>query len=324
MAHKIDSSTGMPAIAYVGEKPWHGLGQKLPDGAPIETWLRAAQLEWELKRLPVQYLVDGRVRTMDDRFVLVRSDTHGALSVVSSDYQIVQPKEVLEFYRELMDMYGYTLETAGALDGGRKVWALARTGVSGAVDNTKEDELAAYVLLATSCDKTLATTAAFTSIRVVCNNTLFFAMEDINTKRRPQVKVPHNLRFDADRVKEELGFMDKAWSGFITKIRRMASYQMKPGAASSFFKDLLLQKNGTALSNKARREHEAIIALFGSAPGQELGSAKETLWGAVNAVTYYADHVRSGAAVDRLDSAWFGAGYALKEKAWAKASALVP
>ena len=310
-------------MAYVGEEPWHGLGEKLPDGASIDTWLRAARLEWELRRLPVQYLVDGRVQTMDERFVLVRSDTHAALSVVSGDYQIVQPREVLEFYRELMMLSGYTLETAGALDGGRKVWALARTGVAGAADNRGEDKLAAYVLLATSCDKTLATTAAFTSIRVVCQNTLFFAMEDVKTKRRPQVKVPHNLRFDGDRMMQELGLIDKAWVEFIAKVRKMAAYQMNLHAASTFFDDLFPQKNRKAPSRKARLEHEAITALFGSAPGQELGSSKKTLWGAVNAVTYYADHVRAGAAGDRLDSAWFGAGYGLKERAWTKASELV-
>jgi hypothetical protein len=89
MAHEIDSSTGAPAIAYVGEKPWHGLGEKLPENQPIEVWLKAARLEWELERLPVKYLVDGRLRTMDDRFVLARMDTHAALSVVSGDYQTV-------------------------------------------------------------------------------------------------------------------------------------------------------------------------------------------------------------------------------------------
>ena len=99
--HQIDLSTGNPAFAYVGEPPWHRLGQKLPDGASIDAWLRAARLEWELQRLPVQYLVNGTVGTMRDRFVLVRTDTHRALSVVSANYQIVQPREVLEFYREL-------------------------------------------------------------------------------------------------------------------------------------------------------------------------------------------------------------------------------
>ena len=49
------------------------------------------------------------------------------------------------------------------------------------------------------------------------------------------------------------------------------------------------------MRKKAQHEREAIIALFGSAPGQDLSSAKGTLWRAVNAVTYFADHVRSGA-----------------------------
>ena len=65
-----------------------------------------------------------------------------------------------------------------------------------------------------------------------------------------------------------------------------------------------------------------MTALFRSAPGQQFVTAKGTLWGAVNAVTYYADHVRSGAE-ERLDGAWFGAGYALKEKAWTEADTLI-
>jgi phage/plasmid-like protein (TIGR03299 family) len=321
MGHDIDQSTGKPAIAYVGEKPWHGLGEELPGGQPIEAWLQAARLDWQLKRLPVQYLVDGKLRTMEERFVLARSDTHEALSIVSDDYQIVQPREVLEFYRDLMDDYGYTLETAGALDHGRKVWALARTGVTEAAGKHGEDEIAAYVLLATSCDKTLATTAAFTSIRVVCQNTLFFATEEVRKKGRPQVKVPHNFRFNADQVKTQLGLMDPAWKAFMEKVRKMAAHRMEAEAASSFFKSLLAQKD-KPLTRTAEREHQTITALFRSAPGQEFGTAKETLWGAVNAVSYFTDHVRSGSE-ERLDGAWFGTGYALKEKAWTEASALV-
>jgi phage/plasmid-like protein (TIGR03299 family) len=320
MSHDIDFSTGKPAIAYVGEKPWHGLGEELPEGKPIEVWIEAARLDWNLKRLPVQYLIDGKLRTMDDRFVLARSDTGAALSVVSADYHIVQPKEVLEFYRDLVSFYGYTLETAGALNGGRKVWALARTGVTDTVDGNGTDDLAAYILLATSCDKTLATTAAFTSIRVVCQNTLCFAAEDITRHKRPQVKVPHSLRFNAAQVKTDLGLIDQAWAAFIAQVRKMAGQPVKEAEASSFFEALLCQKEGSPLSAKAQREHATLMALFGSAPGQELSTAKETLWGAVNAVTYYVDHVRSGSVGDRLDSAWFGAGSVLKDKAWAAAT----
>lgn len=321
--HEIDLSTGEPAIAYVGDTPWHGLGRKLPEGEPIATWLQAARLNWELDRLPVQYLVNGQPQTMDDRFVLVRNDTHAALSIVSADYLIVQPKTVLEFYRELAELFGYKLETAGALDGGRKVWALAKTGKTAGVGARGDDELAAYLLLATSCDKTLATTAAFTSIRVVCQNTLRFAMKDNRAQKRRQVKVPHNRHFDPEGVRKDLGILDDSWSEFIAIVNDMAAYEMKSEEAASFFEELFRQKEGQLLAGKAQREYGTIMSLFGCAPGQNLSSAKGTLWGALNAVTYYADHVRSSGAGDRLDSAWFGAGYALKEKAWAQANKLV-
>ncbi|MGB9152023.1 MAG: DUF932 domain-containing protein [Alphaproteobacteria bacterium] len=323
MPHEIDESTGAPAIAYVGETPWHGLGEQLPEGQPIEAWLKAARLEWELRRLPVQYLVDGKLRTMEDRFVLVRSDTNAALSVVSGEYEIVQPAEVLEFYRGLVATLGYTLETAGALDGGRKFWALARTPFSNGIGDNGQDTLAAYVLLATSCDKTLATTAAFTSVRVVCQNTLSFAMDDVDVGKRRHVKVPHHRRFDANAVKERLGIMDQAWEAFLARARKMSEYPMAPETIPSYFDEILGKTDTKPLSRKAERERSTLLALLNSAPGQKMETTKGTLWGAINAVSYYDDHVRTGSDADRLSSAWFGAGAVLKEKAWEKANSLI-
>jgi hypothetical protein len=95
----------------------------------------------------------------------------------------------------------------------------------------------------------------------------------------------------------------------LEKVRKMAANSMESDAASSFFEELL-PKDSKSLSNKAQLDHKTMMALFASAPGQRLHGAKETLWGAVNAVTYYADHIRSGTDGDRLDSAWFGAGCA--------------
>jgi phage/plasmid-like protein (TIGR03299 family) len=292
MAHEIDFSTGAPAIAYVGATPWHGYGEKLEAGQPIEAWLRAARLDWKLKRRPVQYLVGGELKAMQDRFVLTRSDTEEALSVVSGDYHVVQPRQLLEFYRELVCQYGYSLETAGALNGGRKIWALAKTGIDGNVGEDGQDRLAAYLLLATSCDKTLATIAAFTSIRVVCQNTLSFAADDVKFNKRLHLKVPHSARFDEEKIKSRLGLMDLAWSGFIKQVQRMAKHQLRADAASQFFA-AVLQDGSTHVSSKVERELQTVAALFGSAPGQKLPTADGTVWGAVNAVTYYADHVRS-------------------------------
>jgi phage/plasmid-like protein (TIGR03299 family) len=325
MAHDIDVSTGKPAIAYVGETPWHNLGERLPEHQPIEVWIKAAGLDWELKRLPVQYFFDAKLRVMDDRFVLSRSDTGAALSVVSSDYHVVQPKEVLEFYRDLVASFHYTLETAGALNGGRKVWALAKTGKTTLVRSPKgnSDQICAYILLATSCDKTLATTIALTSIRVVCQNTLFFAIDDITKNKRPQLKVPHSVRFEPDQIKMDLGLIDKAWIAFGAKVDKLAKRHIDKKVASLFFENLLLHKDDKMLSARAQREHASIMSLYDSAPGQDLDTARDTLWGAVNAVTYYVDHARSGGTADRLDSAWFGAGSILKHNAWAAACDLL-
>ena len=116
--------------------------------------------------------------------------------------------------------------------------------------------------------------------------------------------------------------MDPAWKAFLEKVRRMATYRMEAEQVASFFESLLVQRKDKPLSRSAERERQTITALLRSGPGQEFVTPKGTLWGAVNAVTYYADHVRSGAD-ERLDSAWFGAGHMLKEKAWTEASALV-
>ena len=103
----------------------------------------------------------------------------------------------------------------------------------------------------------------------------------------------------------------------------MADRPMKVKEASLFFESLLNPREGKVLTATAQREHEALMGLFSSAPGQDFATAKETLWGAVNATTYYVDHVRKKSAGDRLDSSWFGAGCALKDKAWANAIGLL-
>ena len=321
MSHDLDESTGKPAMAYVGERPWHGLGEALPPDQDIEKWVQAARLDWSIEMLPVNYQMGGRNHVMRDRFVLARSDTQAALSVVSGDYRVVQPKEVLEFYRDLVEERQYQLETAGALDGGRKVWALARTGLVAGVADNAADELGAYVLLATSCDKSLATTIAFTSVRVVCQNTLGFAVHDVKKESRRNIKVNHSRRFDADQIKKDLGLMDESWEKFKLQLTPMAGKAMSDSAAEEFFQSLFQSekemKEGT-ISDQKRKEVMQLMSFYRHAPGQDLPTAKNTLWGAVSAVTYYVDHIRT-ASGDRLDSAWFGAGATLKEKAWQQA-----
>ena len=189
MAHLLEQ------MAYVGETPWHGLGNLLPPKQSLEVWQKQAGMDWKIEETPVRFMSDaignlGTIHTFPEQKVLFRSDTKKGLSVVSQRYQIVQPREVLEFYRDLTEISGYELETAGVLKEGRKFWALARTGQSVALKGN--DVVNGYLLLATSCDGTLATTATPTTIRVVCNNTLTIAVNGASQA----IKVPHSTRFD--------------------------------------------------------------------------------------------------------------------------------
>ncbi|WP_439510088.1 DUF932 domain-containing protein, partial [Marinimicrobium koreense] len=194
MAHLVEN------MAYVGQTPWHGLGRQLDSGLPVDDWVIQAGMDWEIQESPVRFIAGqreylGEIKPFDDHKVLYRSDTHDPLSVVGNRYKVVQPREILEFYRDLTERSGFELETAGVLKGGRKLWALARTGQSTTLKG--KDTTKGYVLLATACDGTMATTAQFTSVRVVCNNTLAVALGS----GAGAVKVPHRSVFDAEAVK---------------------------------------------------------------------------------------------------------------------------
>lgn len=119
MAHLIEQ------MAYVGAIPWHGLGNQLTQKQPLEVWQREAGMDWQILESPVHFKSDaighlGTIHSFPKQKVLFRSDTKAPLSVVSQRYHTVQPREVLEFYRDLTEVSGYELETAGVLKGGRK------------------------------------------------------------------------------------------------------------------------------------------------------------------------------------------------------------
>lgn len=313
MAHGLDRTSRGYSMAYINQVPWHGLGQKLSPDSPIEIWAKEAGMEWEIKRSEVQYRADshGIVRDMPERHVLYRSDTAKPLSIVSDGYNVVQPKEVLEFYRDLVATAGFRLETAGTLFGGRKIWALAK--VAEGFRLMGQDEIKGYLLLATSCDGSFATRAQFTTVRVVCNNTLQMAHNHDGDIGVPVVSVPHSRVFKADKVKQQLGIGAEAWEEFTALSEKLASIRVTQGIAEKWLVEtfgdpeapLEAQKN----ANTMRRVWESITR----SPGSDLRSARGTAWGLVNGVTHYFDHARPTRTTDaRLDTSWFGQGAAKK------------
>jgi len=339
MAHQVET------MAFVGQTPWHGLGNQLPQNQPIEVWAQQAGMDWRIESSNVSYIAKNErgqniLMPYEEQRVLYRSDTHAPLSVVSQRYQEVQPKEILEFYRDLTEQSGFELETAGVLKGGRKFWALARTGQSAALKN--KDVSNGYILLATACDGTLATTAQFTSIRVVCNNTLAIALRGQNSSAGV-VKVPHSTKFDAEKIKQQLGISVRAWDEHMYEMKQLSQRKVTQQEAAAYFDAVFNNTNLSIVeqdesiiqfyrnvaryqlthSSKADNKTEPngramskVMTMFnGHGRGAELASAKDTAYGLLCSITEFVDHERRAMSQDhRMDSAWFGVGANIKQR----------
>jgi phage/plasmid-like protein (TIGR03299 family) len=314
MAHDISiRADGFAEMAYVGQLPWHGLGQVLTENDSIDDWREAAGLDWTVQRSPVQFM-NGSMHTWPQNEVLYRSDTNDPLAVVSNRYNVVQPQEVLEFFRDLVSEHGFKLETAGSLKGGRRIWALARTGFDG--DVVANDRVNTYLLLVTSCDGGLATTAKFTSVRVVCRNTLQMGMWSA-AETGTTVKVRHSTVFDPTAVKGSLGLnANIVFDKFMGKMKSFAEKSLSGQAAAEVIERLFASSGSANLPVREIRGFKTVMQLFnGAGKGSTMDGVAGTGWGLVNAVTEYADfHIRAKNQDNRLNSAWFGEGANLKDR----------
>jgi phage/plasmid-like protein (TIGR03299 family) len=175
---------------------------------------------------------------------------------------------------------------------------------------------------------TLSTTAKFTSVRVVCHNTLTmstgYAGEGQSEKDVAGgcVRIPHSAKFDPDDVRLDLGIVFDEWERFLATARKLATNKVNDAFAVEFLKTLLPTPT-TAIEGKTPRPVEnskafkSILELFqGEAIGCTMPEAKGTAYGLLNAVTEYVDHKRGGDD-SRLSSAWFGSGEGLKNRAFA-------
>lgn len=318
MAHELSFVNGMAEFAFLGSDglAWHGYGQAVEDNQPIETWLEASNMgNWTIQQRPLLASIDGTMHLISGQKSLHRSDNHQHLGIVSDRYNIVQPREVVEFFTSLAESFGFQLATCGVLFGGKRFWAMANIGQS--VNILGKDRVDGKLLFSTSCDGTLASTIQYTTVRVVCNNTLRMA----TANQSDSVRVTHGQKFDADQAKEILGLSNNSRLIEFGKLAEAtASYQLTTEKALEFFyKALSLNTDDESLDHTKKQSVKALMALFnGQAKGSDI--APNSLWQAVNAVTEYVDHHRQTTTIDhRRDSALFGPWAKVKDRAWDEA-----
>jgi phage/plasmid-like protein (TIGR03299 family) len=313
MSHELTiRENGQVEFAYLASDgtPWHGLGQPMTDTATIDEWRVAAGMDWAIQRSRVRYAVDRDPRAplieIPDQHVLFRSDTKAHLGVVSNKYQVVQPGDVLEFFRDIVKVGGLDLSAAGTIYGGKRFWATAKIGEMAL---TNKDEVGGYLLLSTSADGSLSTEARRTTVRVVCKNTLAMAL----TEAPEAVKITHRSVFDSEAVKDFMGLNEAAFSAFKQAAETLANRALHEEEAADFVAKLFGD------NDKARESagYRKVLELFnGAGMGAMNDGVFGTRWGLLNAVTEYADHhVRARSDENRFVSSQWGPSAQLKRTA---------
>ena len=321
MAHMIDTTSRATASYASTQREWHGLGQLMTTGASIEDWQREAGMDYKVQRSVIRYATErdlthpSQFRTVDDKHVLFRSDTGAPLGVVSDGYKVVQPTEVLEFFRDWAAQGGLTIESAGVLFGGRRYFATAKLADAVSIDGGR-DTVVPYALLSTSADGSLATECRWTTVRTVCNNTLTMAR-----KGAAAFKVSHRSVFVAEDARMAVESAHEEFGAFMTAARYLSTVSMKVDEAEDMTLRLLMKTNEEV--TRASAGFNRIMGLFnGQGMGSNFETAHDTAWGWLNAVTEYVDHhSRTRSEENRQASALWGQGDALKAKALALVTA---
>lgn len=184
----------------VREKPWHGIGTVVQDAPDSKEAIRLAGLDWKVVQQNVY--TDGGILVPGYR-ANVRDIDQSVFGVVSDRYQVVQNEEAFAFTDELLGG-GVTYETAGALQGGRRTFILARLPQRFIIAG---DEIMPYFVIMNSHDGSCSIKAAMTPVRVVCQNTLNLAFR--NAKRTWMTKHTSNIMDRIDDARMTLQFAER-------------------------------------------------------------------------------------------------------------------
>lgn len=334
MTDAVTVTNGRAEMAFRGETPWHGLGNDLKDDMTLEEKVAAAGFGWTIERGEVKFTVGGgkgsppKTFKMPGREVLYRSDNNEPLSVVSSGFKIVQPRHVLEYFEQLTERLGLgALETAGTLNGGKQFWGLANLGDMALSVKDTADRVKPYILFATSCDRSIANTIKFLSMRVVCWNTLSIGLRE---KGGTEYKSRHRVEFNAEKVNKALGLQAKEefaeqMEGFrrlaetpMTDVEMIkASMILHASATPSMMVEEISKEDLTALAKAKQVKNISQLAIGHDAIGAALQGVQGTAWGWMNSVTEYIDWDNGSEKADRrLYRAWLKRGDQSKTRAF--------
>lgn len=278
------------------EKPWHGLGVPVDNTLTTEEMMKVAGLDWTVSVHPLIADYNGEYLSCGKNTALVRDSDRKVLDIISDNWNPTQNADAFEFFREYVEAGDMTMETAGSLNGGKNIWALAKTGE--AFETVKGDVVEGYILFSNPHRYGQAINVKNTSVRVVCANTLALALQGVN---KMSTSVNHAKKFDADAVKNELGIAKNQLETLKEKTIYLTTKRFTQDNLVEFVNKIFPT---TSDKKEISKPAQTVLDVVNTQPGAEFGEG--SWWQALNAVTYAADHKLGRNDDSRLNSAWFG------------------
>lgn len=328
MAHNIYvGANGIGSMFSAVETPWHGLGVVTQGALTANEAIKTAQLDYTVEALPIMYTHNSKLVTPESIRVLVRQDTGVNLGIVTDSYKIVQNGGAFDFFDSLVGEGQAIYESAGALGKGERIWILAKLPKDTII--TKEDIAKQYILLTNSHDGKSSLQAYFTSVRVVCQNTLNLSLADAS--KGISIRHSGNIAQKVSQARETLGLAVNYFARFEASAQAFVNYQMNTQELNKYFNYALTQEENPQseeLSTRIKNQKDELFSLFENGKGNKMQTVRGSLWAALNAVTEYVDWNRTtkGQKQDQtkhLKSIWFGTGATIKSNAYNKALELV-
>jgi phage/plasmid-like protein (TIGR03299 family) len=336
MPHELSiAANGEAEMFYIGDTPWHGLGQRLDGPATAEEALAAAHLDWTVALEPVYRGTTDWFKTrysgVDPYRFIVRQDNGKILGLRTEAYSCIQNVDSFGLFDAVMGPGLGQYHTAGALRDGKIVWILAKMG-SKPYEVVPGDTLEPYILLSTSHDGSLGLTMRPTIVRVICSNTLHFAFRHGAASDIIRIRHSGDVYSKAVQAREGLGLSQAYFERMMEGVDGLVTASMTDDDMERFARVLVTPKlkeakdEGMDSVNLHRYTREAVDMLqhlFTQGRGQEIPGVKQTAWAAYNAATEFVDYydrVGHGALGEpneyRLEKAWFGPGRTTKSRAW--------
>ena len=314
-------------MAYYGDVPWHKLGNPVAKGLPAAQMIRAAGLDWKVDLRPARGAKQINKKGEFSRYEVVRvprpkfDETEVQLGLVSRRYKPLQNIEAFEFFDPIVGDKKAYFETAGALGEGERIWVMAR--MPDAMEIVSGDECLKYLLLSNTHSGDGSVIVKFTTVRVVCQNTLMMAMED--GQKAYRVRHSKQMQFKLSELSEFMAITQEVFLKAEKCFRQLAEISVTAKRLEQYFESVYPRSVAQQKSGEKPPRWVSLQEIFDGRPDLQIEGVRGTLWAAYNAVTRFEDYKQpqqEELPEQRLERTWFGGGADIKLKALEKAKEL--